>query len=340
MNHDQHNYAEILLYTLIITIIISGCAQPEEKPLPFIMRIGHPMAQGNNVTLGYEKFKEVVEKKSQGKIQIKIYPNTLIGNDVVTMKAAQKGELEMASSSTPNMAELSKKFMAFDLPYITSPQHQQRFYEALDKGELRQYLENISADIGLKPIMWSEYGYRNFANTRKPIRTPKDIEGLTIRVTQSPVDHAVTAAAGAKAVTLIWADTYPALVRGTIDGEGNTFSLLYSAKHHEALRYVATTQHNYSMHVLMMNKRYWDGLPRDVQSIIQESAQEALAYERKITNELEESAKTAFNKAGIQVVDLTPEEREQWIKATRPVWNKFRSEIPQELVKLIQNTQK
>jgi len=90
----------------------------------------------------------------------------------------------------------------------------------------------------------------------------------------------------------------------------------------------------------MMNKHYWDGLPVKSQQIIKEAAQEALAYERKLTNDLEEAAKTAFQKAGIKVVQLTPKEQDIWTKTTQPVWKNFESEVPQDLVKLIQNTQR
>jgi tripartite ATP-independent transporter DctP family solute receptor len=303
------------------------------------MRIGHPMAPGNNVTLGYEKFKELVERKSGGKVIIKLYPDAILGNDLVTMKAAQSGELEMASSSTPNLEGISKKFIAFDLPYITKPEKQEQLYRALDSGELGTYLEGISAEVGLKPIMWSEYGYRNFATVGRELRSPADMAGLRMRTTQSPIDIEVTKALGATPVSLIWADTYPALLRGSIDGEGNTFSLLYAAKHHQRLRHVATTRHNYSMHVLMMNRAYWTGLPADVQALITEAAREALAYERSITRSLEQEASRRMQELGVAVRELSARELEAWQRATGPVWDRFKHELPPELVRLIQETQ-
>jgi tripartite ATP-independent transporter DctP family solute receptor len=303
------------------------------------MRIGHPMAPGNNVTLGYEKFKELVEAKSGGKVVIKLYPDAFLGNDLVTMRAAQSGELEMASSSTPNMEGISKKFIAFDLPYITRPEKQEQLYKALDSGELGRYLERISAEVGLKPVMWSEYGYRNFATVRRELKTPGDMAGLRLRTTQSPIDIEVVKALGATPVSLIWADTYPALLRGSIDGEGNTFSLLYSSKHHEVLRHITVTRHNYSMHVLMMNLAYWNRLPREIQNLISEAAREALSYERSITKKLEQEAAQSMQAQGLKVVELTPPQLAEWQNAAKPVWNKFRTELPPELVKLIQDTQ-
>lgn len=326
------------LMCIIILVFLSGCAEaPSDWPL--ILRIGHPMAPGNNVTLGYEKFKELVERKSGGQIIIKLYPDAFLGNDLVTMKAVQAGELEMASSSTPNMEGITRKFIAFDLPYITRPEKQANLYKALDGGALGCYLEAVAAEVGLKPIMWSEYGYRNFATVGRALATPGDVAGLRMRTTQSPIDIAVTRALGATPVSLIWADTFPALLRGSIDGEANTFSLLHAARHHEVLRHVTVTRHNYSMHVLMMNLAYWLGLPAAAKTIIREAAREALAYERSITETLENEAMQRMASQGIAVVQLTPQERLLWQEATRPVWERFRAGLPAELIKLIQDTQ-
>ena len=124
-----------------------------EKPLT--LRLGHPMAPGNNVTVGYEKFKELVEKKSNNKIRIQIFGNCQLGSDRVTTEAAQAGTLDMSSSSSPNLASFSKAFMAIDLPYVTDPKNQEKLYKALDEGDLGKALDKVAAGVGLKTIMFS-----------------------------------------------------------------------------------------------------------------------------------------------------------------------------------------
>ena len=116
-----------------------------EKPLT--LRLGHPMAPGNNVTVGYEKFKELVEKKSNKKIRIQIFGNCQLGSDRVTTEAAQAGTLDMSSSSTPNLASFSKAYMAIDLPYVTEPANQEKLYKALDDGELGKALDKVAARV-------------------------------------------------------------------------------------------------------------------------------------------------------------------------------------------------
>lgn len=308
-----------------------------EKPLT--LRLGHPMAPGNNVTVGYEKFKELVEKKSDRKIRIQIFGNCQLGSDRVTTEAAQAGTLDMSSSSTPNLASFSKAYMAIDLPYVTDPKNQAKLYKALDEGELGKALDKVAASVGLKTIMFSEYGYRNFVSTKHPLNEVKDLMNLKVRTTDSPVEVAVATELGMNPAPVAWGETYTALQQGTVDAEGNTFSLLNDAKHSEVLKHAMDSQHNYSMHILLMNKKKWDGLNPEQKKIITEAAHEALIWQRAESVRLEEKAWQAFHDKGITISRLTPEQRAELKQKTQPVRDQFSKEIPAELLALIAETQ-
>ena len=308
-----------------------------EKPLT--LRLGHPMAPGNNVTVGYEKFKELVEKKSDRKIRIQIFGNCQLGSDRVTTEAAQAGTLDMSSSSTPNLASFSKAYMAIDLPYVTDPKNQAKLYKALDEGELGKALDKVAASVGLKTIMFSEYGYRNFVSTKHPLNEVKDLMNLKVRTTDSPVEVAVATELGMNPAPVAWGETYTALQQGTVDAEGNTFSLLNDAKHSEVLKHAMDSQHNYSMHMLLMNKKKWDSLKPEQQKIITEAAHEALIWQRAESVRLEEKAWQAFRDKGITITRLTPEQRAELKQKTQPVRDQFSKEIPAELLALIAETQ-
>jgi tripartite ATP-independent transporter DctP family solute receptor len=297
------------------------------------------MAPGNNVTLGYEKFKELVEEKSKGRVQVQVYGSCMLGSDRVAMESVQRGSLEMASSSSPNMANFSPYFMIFDLPYVTDIRYQQKIYDSLDNGRLGEYFDKLAESINLKPVMFSEYGYRNFVTTDKPVSTVDTLKKLKVRVTASPVEIEVAKALGMSPTPIAWGETYTAMQQGTVDGEGNTFSLLCDAKHDEVISYAVDSRHNYSMHILMINKEFWDGLPAEVQEIINEAAGEALAYQRSITADLEKKAEEKFLAQGIEVHKLTPEELDEYKKRTRPVWDLFRDRIPAELFEMVREIQ-
>ena len=151
----------LLLVVSLAALGLTGCGSDSGEKAAAgdaektVIRLAHPMAPGNNVTLGYEKFKEIVEEKSEGRVEIELYGNATLGSDRVTLESTQKGTLEMASTSSPNMASFSREFMVFDLPYITDIKYQENLYAAMDDGELGTYLDDVAAEIGLKPIMYS-----------------------------------------------------------------------------------------------------------------------------------------------------------------------------------------
>ena len=188
--------------------------------------------------------------------------------------------------------------------------------------------------------MYSEYGYRNFVTTGKEIKNLSDLKNLKVRTTASPVEVAVASAFVMNPTPIAWGEVYTALQQGTVDAEGNTFSLLNDAKHTEVLKFAMNSEHNYSMHILLMNKKKFDSLPADVQELLLKAGQDALAYQRSITVELEAKATEAFVAQGINIHTLTTEERAELVAVAKPVWAKFTNEIPAELVKLVQDTQK
>ncbi|WP_421903637.1 TRAP transporter substrate-binding protein [Maridesulfovibrio sp.] len=328
----------VLLSCLLLAL--TGCKLGGSKDGDAIkIRLAHPMAPGNNVTLGYEKFKELVEKKSAGKIKVELYGSCMLGSDRVAMESVQRGSLEMASSSSPNMANFSPKFMIFDLPYITDIKDQPKIYASLDNGKLGEYFNGVAESINLKPIMFSEYGYRNFVTTNRPVSTADTLKKLKVRVTASPVEIEVAKALGMSPTPIAWGETYTAMQQGTVDAEGNTFSLLCDAKHDEVIKYAVDSRHNYCMHILMMNLDFWKKLSPENQKIINEAAQEALTYQRGITAELEAKAEQKFIDQGIKVHKLTAAELAEYKKLTRPVWDMFNDTIPAELFEMMKEVQ-
>jgi len=302
---------------------IIGADEPSGGSAEFVsykMRIGHPMAATHQVGQGYEKFKELVERKSQGRVTIEIFPDTVIGSDRETHEAMQKGTLEMSSSSTPNMASFTNKFLAVDLPYIIeNKEDAKKVADGLPGDVLRAECEKL----GMKILMFSDYGFRQAGAVRKAIRTPKDIEGMRWRTTNSPIEIAVFKALGANPIPVAWGDALTALQQGAIDGEGNSWSLIYHTKHYEALRFMVETNYNYSYHVLCINKKYFDGLPKDIQDVLIDSAREALDWERAESDKIEKEAYNAMLKMGVEIYHPNGSEMELWKAPAAKIWDDF-----------------
>ncbi len=339
------NITFILTLTIVFLIPLTCLSLVDVKASSnnsnLLLRLGHPMPLNNNVTVGYEKFKELVEKKSNGKIKIQIFPNAQMGSDRVTTVHAQRGrELELASSSTSNMVGSHKDYMAFDLPYVISPQSQNKLFNALDNGALGEYYKKTAESIGLVPLMYSQYGFRNFVTTNKEIKTVEDLKGLKVRTANSPVENAVAQAFGMDPHSIDWDAVYGELKQGTINSEGNTFSLLNDAKHTEVIKYATNSAHNYSMHILFINKEKWNSLTSEQRRIIEEAAKEAVVWQRENSIDLEAEAWRIFHTKGIQTTVFNDAELAKLKALTQSVRDTFTQELPAELVKLIADTQK
>lgn len=286
----------------------------------YTMRLGHPMAATHQVGRGYEKFKELVEAKSHGRVTIEVFPDTVIGSDRETHEAMQKGTLEMSSSSTPNMASFTNKFLAVDLPYIIENKEEAKKVADGPPGDvLRAECERL----GMKILMFSDYGFRQAGVTRGGIKTPEDIAGLRWRTTNSPIEIAVFKALGANPIPIAWGEVLTALQQGAIDGEGNSWSLIYHTRHYEAVKYMAETNYNYSYHVLCINRKYFEGLPDNIQGILTSSAHEALEWERTESDKIEKEAYNAMLKMGVEIHHPNEDEMALWKAPAEKIWDDF-----------------
>jgi TRAP-type transport system periplasmic protein len=311
----------------------------KSKDKTYLLRIANPSAPSDASTLGYQKFRDLVQTLSKGKVKVFIFSNAILGSDRAGMEAAQQGLVEAASSSSSNMANFSPSFMALDLPYITDSKFQNNFYRELDSGELGEELHKIAESINLVPIMFSEFGYRNFASTKRPIKTHHDLKHLTTRTTDSPVEIAVAEKLSMVPAPIAWGEAYIALQQGAADAESNTYSLLYSSKHGEVLKYFIESEHHYSLHFLMMNKDYFYSLPQDLQDVVLEAGKQAVIYERNLMAKQHKIARQEFIKMGISIYTPTREEKDYFQKITRPVWMEFSEKIPRKIIALVQATQ-
>lgn len=332
--------AAMLAVALLMTVVLAAPALAAYDGPKIKFRLAHTTPPGNHITLAYQKFADLVAEKSGGKITVQVFPNAILGSDRVLVEGAQKGTLEIGVSSTPNLANFSKLYSVFDLPYITSPKFQKSLYAAIDPGgPLYDYFLKVANGVGLQPVMYAEYGYRHFVSVKRPLNKASDLAGLKMRTTDSPVEVGVAKALNTNPSPIAWGEVYTALQQGTIDAEGNTFPHLFGAKHHEVLKYAITSAHNYCMQVAMANKAWWDALPDAAKQVINEAAREATQYQRDVLYpENEKAAREGFVKAGITIHDATDAEIDEFRKLTRPVWDSVT--LPADLIKLVQDTQK
>lgn len=318
----------------------SGEVQGDASADTITFTCANVMSTGNNVTVGIEKFAELLEEKSGGTMIVDVHSDAELGNDVDTTQQVQSGSLDMANSSSDNFGVFCPDILALSLPYIVSSDHMDSLYESIDNGELGAMYKEQMAAQNLHPVMFLEYGFRCFHSSSSPIESPADMKDMKLRATSSQVELAVAEALAAPAQTVAWGETYTALQQGTVDGESNTFGLLHAAKHDEVLKYAATTEHNYSMHILFMAEDAYQALTDEQKAMLDEAAQEAVTWQREQSAAMEEEAKAGFEENGVEIVTLSDEQKAEWAEATASVYDKLvPSVISQEAVDLVKATQ-
>lgn len=301
-----------------------GASAPASQAAPQVqLRLAAALAPGFTATKAYMKLAEIAKQKSGGRIEIQVFHSgSLAGPDErATVEGAQAGSWEMGAASFANMSSFTKVFGAFDLPYMF--ENVDEVVKALNGKATSEAIAKDLAARDLVPIILTPAAPRQLGNNKKLVKTPAELRDLKIRTTNSPIDIATWKSWGALTTPVAWGEVYSALQQKVVDGTGNGFDLMYQTKFHEVLKYATEIEYQYGSTGLFMGKKAFDGLPKDLQTVLTDSAREALQWQIGDLKQEMKDAKDVFAKAGVEVYAPTPEEKKLWIKATEPVYGEF-----------------
>ncbi|MFS0643602.1 TRAP transporter substrate-binding protein [Siminovitchia sp. 179-K 8D1 HS] len=290
----------------------------DEKAWSFRLADNHP--DNYPTVLGDKKFAELVEQKSNGRIKINVFPNGQLGDEKSIIEQVQLGAVEFARVSTGPLAEFSKPLGVFSLPYIfDSSEHEWNFLNS-DKGkELLKSLEGAKM-LGLA---YYDSGARHFYTT-KPVKNVEDLKGHKIRVQQSQINMDLIAALGGNATPMPYGEVFSSLQTGVIDGAENNLPSYVSANHYQVAKNIILDGHQRLPEVVVVSKAIWDKLSDADKKIIQEAAEESVAYQREEWAKMEKDSEAKIKEAGVNIVevdDLTP-----WQDKVKSVIDKYYSD--------------
>jgi TRAP-type transport system periplasmic protein len=279
---------------------------------------------------------DLVKERTQGRINIKLYPGVSLiqGDQTREFSALRQGVIDMAIGSTINWSPQVKELNLFSLPFLM-PDY--AAVDALTQGEVGKRIFTILEKDGVVPLAWGENGTRELTNSKRPIRTPADLKGMKIRVVGSPLFSDTFSALGANPTQMSWADAQPALASGAVDGQENPMFLFTILKMQTVgQKYVTTWGYVTDPLVFVVNKEVWNSWTPADQKIVREAAIEAGKEEIALARKgLVEPGKPLLKEVaamGVTVTDLTPAERDAFVKATRPVYNKWKNTVGADLV--------
>ncbi len=294
------------------SLALAGTALAQDKVIKFANQnaAGHPIVQG------MEKFKEIVEKNSGGKIKVNIFPSGQLGSDQANLSALQGGTLEMVSMNSGILASVVKEFGVFDFPFMFASGKEA---DAVVDGAFGQKLHARLEEKGVVGLTYYELGFRHLTNGRRPINKVADIEGLKLRVIATPINIDWVKALGANPTPLPFPELYAALEQKAVDGQENPVATINGAKLYEVQKNLALTGHQYNPQSVMISKKFWDTLSATEKKIVQDAAAESARFQRTQARAQEASILENLKKNGMQVTSLPAAEMAALREKMKPV---------------------
>ena len=309
---------------------LAQTAYKSEYRMSLVLGTAFPWGKGG------ELWANKVRERTNGRINIKLYPGVSLiqGDQTREFSALRQGVIDMAVGSTINWSPQVKQLNLFSLPFLF-PDY--AAVDAVTQGEVGKSIFQTLEKSGVVPLAWGENGYREISNSKKPIKSPADLKGMKIRVVGSPLFLDTFTALGANPTQMSWADAQPAMASGAVDGQENPISVYQAAKLHTvAQKHITMWGYMNDPLVFVVNKDIWNSwTPADREAVRQaaiEAGKEQIAIARKGMVEADKPLLKEIAANGVTITQLTPAERDAFVKATRPVHEKWKNQIGADLV--------
>jgi TRAP-type transport system periplasmic protein len=321
-----------VLVAILIALATTASAQnyKDEYKMSLVLGTAFPWGKGGEI------WADLVRERTGGRINIKLYPGTSLvqGDQTRELSAIRQGVIDMAIGSTINWSPQIKELNLFSMPFLM-PDY--AAIDALTQGEVGKQLFEIVAKAGVVPLAWGENGFREVTNSKQPIRTPEDLKGMKIRVVGSPLFLDTFTALGANPTQMSWADAQPALASGAVDGQENPLAIFTAAKlHNVGQKHITMWGYVADPLIFVVNQEIWNSWSEADQAIVRQAALDAGQQEIAIARAglVEEGLPLhrEIEALGVTITQLTAEERQAFVTATRPVFDKWKKQIGPELV--------
>jgi C4-dicarboxylate-binding protein DctP len=314
-----------LLVALTAALSFNAAAQA-----PIVIKFSHVVALDTPKGQAAERFKELAEKATKGRVKVEVYPNSQLYKDKEELEALQLGAVQMLAPSLAKFGPLGvKEFEAFDLPYIFPSKA--ALYN-ITEGPIGKSLLDKLGPKGITGLAYWDNGFK-VMSANKPLRLPADFKGLKLRIQSSKVLDAQMRALGANPQVLAFSEVYQALQTGVVDGTENPPSNMYTQKMHEVQKHVTVSNHGYLGYAVIVNKKFWDGLPADIRASLTTAMRDATTFEKAIAQRDNDLAMDAIRKTGkTTIYTLSAKEQAEWRKVLLPVHKDMESRIGKELI--------
>ena len=323
--HPRHLVIALAFNALLLTQALADA--------PIIIKFSHVVAKDTPKGKAAERFKELAETATKGRVKIELYPNSTLYKDKEELEALQLGAVHMLAPSLAKFAPLGvKEFELFDLPYIFPDK------AALDRvtdGPIGRDLLKKLESKGILGLAFWDNGFKMMSSNR-PMHVPADMKGLKMRIQASKVLDEQMRVLGANPQVMAFSEVYQALQTGVVDGAENPPSNLYTQKMYEVQKHLTVTNHGYIGYAVIVNKKFWDKLPADIRTQLDGAMKEASKYADAIAQQENDRALEAVKKSGKTLIYTpTDKEKAEWRKALLPVQKTMEDRIGKALIEAV-----
>jgi tripartite ATP-independent transporter DctP family solute receptor len=312
---------------LAVLGLLASCGKDEGGPR--VIRLGHIGYPDSPYDLGARKFKELLEARFPGRVEVRIFGSAQLGEDKEMLEGLRLGTLEMHVPSSV-LHSVEPLFGLFDLPFLIEDRGQ---VERIAQGPLGEKLKEALADDDLVLLGLWENGFRMITNNVRPVTRPKDLRGIRLRTPKDPERMKMFAAFGASPTSMSFGEVFSALKQGVIDGQENPLSQIVPGRFYEVQRYLSLSKHVYSPAYPVMSRAYFEGLDEDLRLAILETAAEVGRFHRELGAREDER----FLELLEERMEVTEIDRAAFAAAAEPLYREFEEKFGAEMVETVRS---
>ena len=313
-------------------LILALTAVPGQAE-PIVIKFAHVVAEDTPKGKGALLFKRLVEERLPGQVTVEVYPNSSLYGDANELEALSNNDVQLLAPSLAKFERYTKQLQVFDLPFLFDDLDAVNRFQKRSKG--RQLLRSMEKD-NISGLAYWHNGMKQLSSTR-PLRLPGDASGLSFRIQPSAVLESQFSQVGATTKKIAFGEVYKALQSGTVQGAENPWSNIYSQKMHSVQPYITESNHGVLDYMLVSNTRFWFGIPHQIRTELEGIIDEVTHAVNRAAEDANQADRARILEAGTsQIIELSPEEREAWREAMRPVWQQYESLIGEDINKAAQ----
>lgn len=310
---------------IIFFLFIVSAAYAE----PILIRFSHVVGESTPKGIGANMFRDLVEQRLPGKVRVEVFPNSLKFTDEQALLGLLFGDIEMAAPSFPKFRKFSKALQVFDLPFLFENTEEIHRFQQSEAG---QGLLSAMEDIGIKGLQYWDNGMR-VISTKKPLKTPADLKGLTLRIESSLIFQRQYSRLGAVAIPMPFKRLPDSIRDGIVDGYENAWSNVLSRQLHVLFPNFIEVNHNYLGYMVVTSKDFWNTLPNDIRSELKRILDEVTEEVNRLALEKAQADKNVvMQNSNVNVVIPNDEEKQLWKDAMLPVWKDYEKEIGKHII--------